>query len=307
MNKLKTPHISVMLDEVLKNLSPKSGEIYLDCTFGAGGYTKAILKSANCKVISIDRDKNVKKYVNKVKEEFGDRFLFLQGKFSEADKLLRQINVEKVDAIIMDLGVSSMQLDEDNRGFSFNKEANLDMRMSEEGLSASDVVNSYEEDELADIIYRYGDERKSRQIAKKITEQRRKKRIETTTELANIVRSCFTGRGKIDNATKTFQAIRIFINDELGELRKALELSKQLLNKGGRLIVVTFHSLEDKIVKDFMRKESGYATRKKNKYAKQEKKFEFLLNIKKAVIVSNKESKSNVRARSAKLRVAIKA
>lgn len=307
MNKLKTPHISVMLDEVLKSLSPKSGETYLDCTFGAGGYTRAILESANCKVISIDRDKNVEKYVNEVKKEFKDRFSFLYGKFSEVDKLLKQINVEKVDAVIMDLGVSSMQLDEGNRGFSFNKEADLDMRMSEDGLSASEVVNSYKEDELADIIYRYGDEKKSRQIAKKITEQRRKKRIETTTELANIVRSCFAGRGKTDNATKTFQAIRIFINDELNELKKALEISKKILNKGGRLIVVTFHSLEDKIVKDFLRKESGHLSRKKNKYAKQEEKFEFLLDIKKAVIVSDEETKNNIRARSAKLRVAIKA
>jgi len=300
------PHIPVMLDEVLENLIPKSGEIYLDCTFGAGGYTKAILKSADCKVIGIDRDESVQKYADKIKEEFGNRFYFLNGKFGEADKLIKQVNIDKVDAVIMDLGVSSMQLDEAKRGFSFTKEADLDMRMSGEGVSAYDIVNGYTEKDLADIIYKLGDEQKSRQIAKKIVEERKKQKIKTTTQLANIVRSCFSGRGKIDNATKTFQAIRIFINDELNELKKILELSKKILKKGGRLIVVTFHSLEDKIVKDFLRKESGYFARKKNKYAKEKQDFEFLLKIKKPIKPSEKEIKFNIRSRSAKLRVAIK-
>jgi 16S rRNA (cytosine1402-N4)-methyltransferase len=301
------PHTPVMLNEVLNNLSPQAGEIYLDCTFGAGGYTKAFLKLANCIVIGIDRDKNVQQYADSVKREFGERFSFLYGKFSEADKLLRQININKVDAIIMDLGVSSMQLDEEKRGFSFNKEAKLDMRMDQGNISAYDVINKYSEEELANIIYNYGDEKKSRKIAKRIIEQRKNKSIETTIELANIVRSCFKTRGKIDNATKTFQAIRIFVNDELNELKKALELSKILLNKNGRLIVVTFHSLEDKIVKDFIQKETGYSMRKKNKYASKDKQTsEFLLDIKKAVLVSENEIKKNVRARSAKLRVAIK-
>jgi 16S rRNA (cytosine1402-N4)-methyltransferase len=182
------------------------------------------------------------------------------------------------------------------------------MRMGNEGISAYDVINTYPEEELADIIYNFGDEVKSRQIAKKIVNYRERKPIETTIELANIIRSCFPRRGKIDNATKTFQAIRIFINQELEELKKILEESKALLKSGGRLIVVTFHSLEDKIVKDFLKKESNYSKTKKNKYAKEQnkEKFEFLLNIKKAIKPTDKEVKGNIRSRSAKLRVAIK-
>jgi len=310
------PHQPVMLAEVLSSLSPKENGVYVDCTLGAGGYTRSILNSANCKVYGIDRDESVREYADRLIKEFGDRFTFLLGRFSEIEALLREKEVEKVDGIVMDLGVSSMQLDRGERGFSFGKEARLDMRMGDTEMDAYDVVNSMEEERLADVIYNYGDEVKSRQIAKKICEVRKEKPIETTTELAEIVRSFYPqrkgfggkgGKAKIDPATKTFQAIRIYINDELNELRKALHASKNLLKAGGRLVVVTFHSLEDKIVKQFMRDESGYENRKVDKYKKEEGNgFCFTLGAKKAIKPSDEEIKNNVRSRSARLRFVIK-
>ena len=197
-----------------------------------------------------------------------------------------------------------MQLDTLERGFSFNKEAKLDMQMGSCKMSAYDVVNTFSENDLADIIYNYGDEVKSRHIARKIVEERTIKPIETTVELANIVRSFYIGKKlKIDPATKTFQAIRIYINDELNELRKILEDSKDLLNIGGRLIVVTFHSLEDSIVKDFMKKVTGNINKeKKNKYKEEKEFYEFELLTKKPIIPTETEVKDNIRSRSAKLR-----
>jgi 16S rRNA (cytosine1402-N4)-methyltransferase len=316
------PHQPVMLAEVLSSLSPKENGVYVDCTLGAGGYTRSILNSVNCKVYGIDRDENVREYVDRLVEEFGlisegGRFEFLLGRFSEIERLLKEKGVEKVDGIVMDLGVSSMQLDRSERGFSFTKEARLDMRMGDAEMDAYDVVNSMEERQLADVIFNYGDEVKARQIAKKICEVRKKKPIETTIELADIVRNFYPqgkdSKGKIvkmkiDPATKTFQAIRIYINDELNELRKALYASKNLLRSDGRLVVVTFHSLEDKIVKQFMRDESGYEDRGVNKYKKEGigSDFCFTLGTKKAIKPSDEEVGNNVRSRSAKLRFAIK-
>jgi len=297
------PHKPVMLNEVLKFLEPKDNEVYVDCTFGAGGYTTKILESANCKVIGLDRDTTVKKYADKIKEEFAKRFEFINCLFGDADKFLK----EKVDGIILDLGVSSMQLDQTERGFSFNKDAALDMRMGSSELTAFDIVNSYSEKELADIIYKYGDEVKSRQIAKEVASLRKNKAIETTVELADIVRSVFPKKKyRIDPATKTFQAIRIFINNELGELEKVLEASKILLKKNGRLIVVSFHSLEDKIVKEFLKNESGAKEGKINKYKVQKKNYCFQILTKKIVEPTDLEVKENLRSRSAKLRAAIK-
>lgn len=324
-NKSEIPHQPVMLAEVLGSMSPKDGEVYVDCTLGAGGYSRSLLESAKCKVYGIDRDESVKEYADELIEEFGaigdvefnggagGRFEFINGRFAEIERLLGERSVEGVDGIVMDLGVSSMQFDRGERGFSFNKEAKLDMRMGDGEVSAYDVVNLMEETELADVIYNYGDEVKSRQIAKKICELRKKKPIETTIELADIVRGFYSrrkgGKMKIDPATKTFQAIRIYINDELNELRKALHASKKLLKSGGRLVVVTFHSLEDRIVKQFMRDESGYENRKVDKYKKDDgegNKFCFTLGVKKVIKPSEEEVRSNVRSRSAKLRFVIK-
>lgn len=292
-----------MLKEVLDSLSPKDGEIFLDGTFGAGGYTKAILDSCNCKVISTDRDENVKVFADDVKAKYGDRFNFFNIKFSE---IASNFKKNSFDGIVLDLGVSSMQLDNANRGFSFNKEAKLTMTMGRNNLTAYDVVNDFKEDEIIDILYNYGDETKSRLIARKIIDYRKNKKIETTTELANIVKSCFGEKPfKINPATKTFQAIRIYVNDELNELKSILSDSGNLLKDGGRLVVVTFHSLEDGIVKEFFRR--NIDCEKVNKFGKtKEKKFIFKEICKNPVVVSEEEVVNNPRSRSAKLRWGIK-
>lgn len=292
-------HIPVMLNEVLECLNPKDDEIFVDCTFGAGGYARKILKKANCKLIGIDRDESVKIFADDVKTKFGDRFEFYNDKYSNIEKILDN---RKVDGIVLDVGVSSMQVDNCDRGFSFQKNSRLDMRMGNNSISAYEIVNNTPEEELANIIYNYGDEVKSRHIAKKIVELRKIKPIETTFELADIVRSFYTGKkGKIDPATKTFQAIRIAVNDELNELRKILEISKKVLNKDGRLVVVCFHSLEDKIVKDFVKQETNKG-KKNDKYSKNIIKADFELLTKKAITPNNREVQNNIRSRSAKLR-----
>ena len=298
MNNLQN-HVPVMLKEVLDYIKPSNNEVYIDCTFGAGGYTKGILDTANCSVIAVDRDISVQKYADDLKNKYKDRFEFYNIKYSD---ILNVIHDKKVDGIVLDIGVSSMQLDNADRGFSFQKNSRLDMRMGNDKISAYEIVNNTPEEELANIIYNYGDEVKSRHIAKKIVEARKLKPIETTTELADIVRSFYKEqKGKIDPATKTFQAIRIAVNDELNELKKILEISKQILKKNGRLVVVTFHSLEDKIVKDFIKKETNKG-KKKDKYAQVEIKQNFELLTNKPVTPSKNEIEKNIRARSAKLR-----
>ena len=213
-------HVSVMLNEMLEALSPKAGESYLDCTFGAGGYSKAILESCNCYVTALDRDPNVIKRAEEIQQSYGERFDFVETNFADSFAKLKE---KKFDGIVLDLGVSSMQLDIADRGFSFLHDGPLDMRMSGQGLSAEEFVNAAEEKELADVIYKYGDESFSRRIAKRIVEYRKTARIDSTSKLAEIVRSSIGFRkGKIDPATKTFQAIRIYVNDELGELEQFL-------------------------------------------------------------------------------------
>ncbi len=299
-------HISVMVNEVLKYLNPKEGDVILDATFGAGGYTKAILDYANCRVIGTDRDENVLKFADVIKNEYNDRFEFYNLKFSEIKNTMEE---NSLDGIVLDLGVSSMQLDNADRGFSFNKEASLKMTMGRNDITAYDVINNYSEKNIADIIYNYGEEVKSRVIAKKIVNYRKTKTIETTTELANIVRSCFFEREKnkrIDCATKTFQAIRIFVNDELNELKTILYDSIKLLKSGGRLVIVSFHSLEDKIVKDFFNKNGDTKLGKINKYREEKASTIFNVMTKKPVLVSEGEINDNIRSRSAKLRGGIK-
>jgi 16S rRNA (cytosine1402-N4)-methyltransferase len=214
---------------------------------------------------------------------------------------------------VLDLGVSSMQLDEENRGFSFSSNEKLDMRMdSSSGISAFEVVNEFEENELSKIIRNFGEEKQHKRIAKKIVEARQNKPIKTGLELAEIVKKVYGFQvGKIHPATKTFQAIRIFVNDELGELKKALEASKQLLKTGGRLVVVSFHSLEDSIVKEFLRQESGYNDRVSSRYdpmpaTDEVKEYNFSLPKNSAIKPSDEELKNNIRSRSARLRLAIK-
>ncbi len=360
------PHKPVMLQEVLRHLDPKSGETYIDCTFGAGGYTSAILESCECNVIGIDQDLSVIKFAEKIRERFNERFTFINENFSNlegiSEEISDQLNIKTsnletqntkseidgltkekkskeankstndyvlcpgiVDGIIFDLGVSSMQLEEAERGFSFRLESKLDMRMSQNSeTTAYDVVNFMSESELADIIYYNGEEAKARKIAKYIVEHRKIKKIESTTELASIIYKVIPKRfyQKIDPATKTFQAIRIYLNDELNNLRKALNFAHKLLKKGGRLIVVSFHSLEDKIVKDHLKafSEPKVSVSKYHKHKNEDEnkgiedenkeqkddKFVYKIISKKPFTPTSAEIHANQRSRSAKMRVAIK-
>lgn len=303
MPEIRQKHIPVMLQEVLTALKPQKGEVYVDATFGNGGYTKAILETADCKVIALDRDPTVKIRVNEFKNMYGDRFEFRAGQFGDFADLVP----EKINGAVFDIGVSSMQLDEAERGFSFSKEGALDMRMSQDGISAKDIVNSYDEKALADLIYQYGEERKSRQIAKRIAEYRQNKKIETTTELAEIIYSVIHKKfGEIDPATRTFQALRIAVNDELGELSRGLSGAANRLQKNGRLVVVDFHSLEDRIVKNFF-KENGGKRIRVSKYAPELVQDEHLfVEVSKVIMPTAEECGKNPRARSAKLRYAIR-
>ena len=232
-------HQPVLLNEVIENLKPQLGEIYLDGTFGAGGYSQAILQAADCRLYAIDRDESAEKFAENLKNKFGKNFTFLRGKFSDIPKLLAEQNVTELDGMVFDIGVSSMQLDDKSRGFSFDSDAKLDMRMDKENpLSAFEVVNEWGEEELAKIIKEFGEEPKAKKIAQKIIAARTLKPITTCQELAAIPRSLYFRYSKTDPATKTFQALRIFVNQELDELKAALASSITRLKKGGMLIVV---------------------------------------------------------------------
>lgn len=297
-------HFPVMLNEVIKAITPKDGEVYVDATFGNGGYTEALLKAANCKVISIDRDPSVLPRVEELMGKFGSRFEFRSGTFGQFSDLINQ----PIDGAVFDIGVSSMQLDEAQRGFSFAKDAPLDMRMSSTGLSAADIVNDTPSSDLADLIYKYGEERKSRQIAAKIALYRKTKRIETTKELAEIIYQVIHKTpNSIDPATRTFQAIRIAVNDELNELENGLKGATELLKPNGRLVVVSFHSLEDRIVKEFMKEKSG-KSESVSRYmpVKASSAKAVFSKISKAILPSEEELEQNKRSRSAKLRYAVK-
>ncbi len=240
-NTLSSPHYPVFLCEIIENLQPQHGKKYLDCTFGAGGYTKAILDTSNCFVKALDQDPTVYKYAEKLGTKYKERFEFIQGNFANIKELSRG---ERYDGVVVDLGVSSMQLDEKERGFSFMRDGNLDMRMSSSGYSAADFIASASEEEMAEVIYKYGEEVQSRQIAKMIVQERQKEPITTTVRLAEIVRkSMHYRKSKIDPATKTFQAIRIYINKELENLESFLANLNDILNPGARVLIVSFHLL----------------------------------------------------------------
>ncbi len=295
-----------MLPEVLESLSPVDGGIYVDGTFGAGGYARAILDAADCSVVAIDRDPDAQKRADTIQSALkNDRLIFLRGCFGDVETLLQEACIGKIDGFVLDLGVSSFQLDEAERGFSFRYDAPLDMRMdSHGGQTAADLVNAIDEKELADLIYRYGEERKSRQIARRVVEMRREKPIATTFDLAEIVRGCVPkSRDSIDPATRTFQALRIAVNDELGELERALEAAEAILKPGGKMVVVSFHSLEDGMVKRFFRDKSGGAG--VSRYQPEENTpVTFELLTRKAIKPSSEELAENSRSRSARLRAA---
>lgn len=300
MTKASPSHTPVLLAEVLHFLDPSPGEIYVDATFGGGGYTRAILEAAPCRVVAIDRDSDAVPRAIPFKEKWGERFDFLHGTFSGLPALLSTLALTQVNGIVFDLGVSSFQLDQEERGFSFSKAGPLDMRMSgEEGESAFELLKRASAEELADILYYYGEERKARPIARALVAYREKQPLETTTQLAALVEKIIPRRPgnphkpSIHPATRTFQALRIFVNNELKEIHDALESCRSLLAPQGRLVVVSFHSLEDRIIKQFL------------KTSPLSSDFWEILTPK-PVTPSLQETSNNPRARSAKLRAARK-
>jgi 16S rRNA (cytosine1402-N4)-methyltransferase len=303
-------HQPVMLNQILSIISPQHGGTFIDCTFGGGGYSQAILKYPNTKVIAIDRDSSTEKYANTLKEKFPERFSFFQNKFSNLSKIIKAESNPK--AIIFDLGLSSFQLADDKRGFSFNSGSNksfLSMQMGINKYSAYDVVNKFDKTSLANIIKILGEEKDGRRIANKIVKCRTTNEIKTPEELVSIIKSVKKNHKKYKKhpATKTFQALRIFVNMELTELLTGLIEAAKLLSKNGILIVVSFHSLEDRIVKYFF---NFYSNLKNNpsRYmpAENNKSILFKLITKKASIPDIAEVKKNIRSRSAKLRYAIR-
>jgi len=300
-------HIPVMLSEVLEALQPKDGDIVVDGTFGGGGYAKAILETADCKVIAIDRDAEAFALAGELADAFPGRLIAMLGRYSEMESLAASEGVTRVDGVTLDLGVSSMQLDQPERGFSFAQDGPLDMRMGEEGPTAADLVNTLAESELADIIYIFGEERRSRAIAKAIVKRRAEAPITRTGELAEIVVGVL-GRKRDDPkhpATRTFQALRLYLNAELEELAKGLCAAERILKSGGRLVVVTFHSLEDRIAKRFFASRSAAGpkgSRHLPDAGGEEFAPSFQLINRRPLEPSNDEIRGNPRARSARLR-----
>jgi len=295
-----------MISEMLDWLSPKAKGTYIDGTFGAGGYSKAMLKAANCRVFAIDRDPTTKQFAEALEKEFADRFVWLLGNFCDMCSLVASHGVHEVDGIVLDLGVSSMQLDNTTRGFSFKQDGPLDMRMSAgEGMDAATVVNHASEQELADILYYYGEEKAARRVAHAIVRERAKAPITSTRQLGDIVRSVVGGKHKkSDPATRSFQALRIHVNQELESIENGLKAAEDLLAPGGKLVVVAFHSLEDRLVKKFMSSRCGrLGEPSRHAPITHDPAPHFFLPKPEKRVASEAEAKQNPRARSAVLRM----
>lgn len=303
-------HVPVLLREVLRALRPGMAERVIDGTFGAGGYARAILEAADCEVLALDRDPAAIAAGRGLESFYGGRLKLAQTPFSAMEQAAEAIGWDRVDAVVLDLGVSSMQLDEAERGFSFIRDGPLDMRMSGEGLSAAEVVNTFEKEEIANILFGLGEERRSRAIAAAIVKDRNKAAFERTGQLASLVERVLghaAGDAK-HPATRTFQALRLYVNDELGELERALAAAERILRPGGRLAVVSFHSLEDRIVKNFLAERSGKRPRT-SRYLPAEPEGPaptFELKDRHGIEPSEEEIAANPRARSARLRWAIR-
>lgn len=302
-------HLPVLLEEVVAAMAPKDGEVHADGTYGGGGYARALLSAASCRVLGIDRDLDAIERAMRAAEQ-EPRLIPILGRFGDMVSLVEHAGFSRVDGITLDLGVSSFQIDETDRGFSFMRDGPLDMRMGRSGPSAADVVNQMDERDLATIFFRLGEEKQSRRIARAITARRLKAPFTTTLDLAGLIEEVLGGRrgARTHPATRSFQAIRMFVNDELGELARALEASEHLLNEGGRLVIVTFHSLEDRMVKLFMRDRAGLSGGGSRylpeKTGQAQPSFE--LPSKKAVEPGEAELGANPRARSSRLRTAIR-
>jgi len=304
MDENKSRHIPVMLEEFLASLAPLEGAVVVDATFGAGGYTNAMIQ-AGARVIALDRDPNAIAGGQALARHYEEKLQLIHARFSQLEEVVHQ----SVDAIVFDIGVSSMQIDEGERGFSFQREGPLDMRMSGEGISAADIVNHYEVGELARIFRRFGEERHSLRIARMIAKKRAQRPFTTTLELAQAIEALIGrqyGGHAIHPATRVFQALRIAVNDELGELVAALVASERLLKESGRLVVVSFHSLEDRIVKRFFADRCIQSSPSRYLPQRAQPAPSFTLLFKGAKPASEAEKAKNPRARSAKLRVGIR-
>jgi len=299
-------HIPVMLREVLAQLAPRAGGVYLDGTFGGGGYAAAILATPGCTLWGIDRDPQAIARGAALVEKFPGRLHLIEGEFGRMMALLATAGVHALDGIVLDIGVSSYQIDDAARGFSFRMDGPLDMRMGRSGTTAADLVNELPEQELANVLYELGEERASRRIAKAIVAARAEETIQTTARLAGIIRAVLPpDRSGMDPATRSFQALRIKVNDELGEIERALTQAAKMLAPGGRLVVVSFHSLEDRIVKRFMTEISGRApglSRHDPRGLADRPAALFRLLTAKALRPRADETDANPRARSARLR-----
>lgn len=300
-------HTPVLLEEAVNALQPQAGGVYLDGTFGGGGYARAILDRAACHLYAIDRDPAALVRAQKLVAEHPSRFGIMLGRISELAHMLALRNVTALDGAVFDLGLSSYQIDDPARGFSFRHDGPLDMRMGQTGRNAADIVNGYSESDLADILFKYGDEKASRRVARAIIERRSIQKFATTSDLAAVIRSVVReDKSGIDPATRSFQALRIAVNEELADIEAALEQASLLLRPKARLVVVSFHSLEDRIVKHFFAASAGRLpapSRHDPAGLKQAAAPRFTLVTKSPVTPNAAEILSNPRARSAKLRV----
>ena len=305
---MNAAHLPVMAKEVISGLNIRDGGIYVDGTFGRGGYTQAILEAAATRVFGIDRDPAAITFGAELSSKYDGRLTVLEGCFGDMASLMTKAGVSQIDGVTLDLGVSSPQIDDPVRGFSFRFDGPLDMRMGSVGPTAADFVNEAAEEEIADVIYHYGEERYSRHIARAIVEAREGDPILTTSQLVKIIhQNVRRSKDGINPATRTFMALRIQVNDELGELERGLVGAEEILSPGGRLAVVSFHSLEDRIVKSFLHEHSG-ATGRGSRHMPELPDAapipSFSLVKRGAIKPGKDETSTNSRARSARLRVA---
>ena len=302
---LEAKHLPVMLNEVIEICNPKNGGDFMDCTFGAGGYSKEFLKYNETNVVAIDRDNQVVKIADKLKKKFQSRFIFYNNRFSKLDLIAKN----KFDAVVFDLGLSSIQLDDLSRGFSFKSKDELNMSMGQTERTAKKVLNTYSSQDLKNIIKTFGEEEEANKIAKNIEKKRIFKKLKNTDELVEIINKSKKKnfKRKIDQNTKTFQAIRIFVNQEISELIEGIIKATKILKPGGKLVVISFHSIEDKIVKFYFKNFSKNHARSSKYFPELNNNLSLFENYKNLIIkATSKEVGKNPRSRSAKLRVAVR-